>query len=62
MATVFIHVWTLIYTFYSQGAGIIRETKLPMQELELKVPGRGLIYNSRGVYYCGVLPTEYVLL
>ena len=29
-------LWT---PFYSQGAGLIRETKLPMQELELKIQG-----------------------
>ena len=32
VATVFIDLWT---PFYSQGGGLIRETKLPMQELEL---------------------------
>ena len=30
VATVFIGLWTLIFTFYSQGGGLIRETKLPM--------------------------------
>ena len=32
VATVFIDLWT---PFYSQGGGLIRETKLPMQELQL---------------------------
>ena len=36
LATVFIGLWNLISTFYCQGGGgLIRETKLPMQELEL---------------------------
>ena len=34
VATVFIGLWTL---FYSQGGGLICKTKLPMQELELKM-------------------------
>ena len=40
VATVFIDLWT---PFYSQGGGLIhvRETKLPMQELELKMQGGG---------------------
>ena len=38
VATVFIDLWT---PFYSQEGGIIRETKLPMQELELKMQGGG---------------------
>ena len=44
VATVFIGLWTLISTFYChcrEGGGLIRETKLPMQELELKVQGGG---------------------
>ena len=37
VATVFIDLWT---PFYSQGGGgLIREAKLPMQELELKMQG-----------------------
>ena len=37
VATVFIDLWT---PFYSQGGGgLIRETKLPMQELELEMQG-----------------------
>ena len=38
VATVFIDLWT---PFYSQGGGggLIRETKLPMQEHELKMQG-----------------------
>ena len=49
VATVFISLWPLIFTFYSQGGrwGLIRETKLPMQELELKSQG-GLLHE--GVY------------
>ena len=39
VATVFIGLWTLISTFYSQGGGLIREIKLPIQELELKMQG-----------------------
>ena len=40
VATVFIGLWTLISTFDSQkGGGLIRETKIPMQELEPKVQG-----------------------
>ena len=35
VATVFIDLWT---PFYSWG-GLIRESKLPMQELELKMQG-----------------------
>ena len=39
VATVFIDLWT---PFYSQGGGgLIRETKLPMQELELEMQGGG---------------------
>ena len=37
IATVFIDLWT---PFYSQGGrGLIRKTKRPMQELELKMHG-----------------------
>ena len=39
VATVFIDLWN---PFYCQGGGLIHETKLPMQELELKMQGRGL--------------------
>ena len=40
VAAVFIGLWALISTFYSQGGwGFIRERKLPMQQLELKVQG-----------------------
>jgi hypothetical protein len=41
VATVFIGLWTPISTFYSQrmGGGLIHETKIPMQELELKMEG-----------------------
>ena len=37
VATVFVDLWA---PFYSQGGGgLIRETKVPMQELELKMQG-----------------------
>ena len=38
VATVFVDLWA---PFYSQGGGggLIRETKVPMQELELKMEG-----------------------
>ena len=37
VATVFVDLWS---PFYSQGGGgLIRETKVPMQELELKMEG-----------------------
>ena len=39
VATVFIGLWTPIFIFYSQGRGLIHETKL--QELELKLQGGG---------------------
>ena len=42
VVTVFIALWT---PFYSQGWGLIRETKLPMQELELKMQG-GLMHEG----------------
>ena len=42
VATVFIDLWTPLY---SQGGGLIRETKLPMQELELNIQGA---LNARG--------------
>ena len=46
VATVFLDLWT---PFYSQGGGggLIRETKLPMQELELKMQG-GLMRERGG--------------
>ena len=43
-------------TFYSQRGGLIRETKLPMQELELKMQGslcargEGIIAGFYGMY------------
>ena len=48
VATAFIGLWTLIFTFYSQrgGGGLKRDTKLPMQELELKL---------QGGHICGIL-------
>ena len=39
VATVYIDLWT---PFYCHGGGLICETKLPMQELELKMQG-GLV-------------------
>ena len=36
VATVFVDLWA---PFYSQGGGLICETKVPMQELELKMEG-----------------------
>ena len=53
VATVFIDLWTL---FYSQGGGpgLIREIKLPMQELELKMQG-GLIREGGGGRNHGIL-------
>ena len=52
VATVFIDLWT---PFYSQGAGVglIRETKLPMQELELKMQGGGGAYARGGGVIAG---------
>ena len=38
VATDFIGLWTLIYC-QGGGGGFMHETKLPMQELELKVQG-----------------------
>ena len=55
VATVFIDLWT---PFYSQGGGLIRETKLPMQELELKMQGGGLC--ARGGVIAGFYGTCYV--
>ena len=43
VATVFVEIWA---PFYSQGGGLIRETKVPMQELELKMEGGG---RNRGI-------------
>ena len=53
VATVFVDLWA---PFYSQGeGGLIRETKVPMQELELKMEGglctrggrnRGILWYS----------------
>ena len=40
IVTIFIGLWTLIPTFDSQRKeGLICETKIPMQEFELKVQG-----------------------
>ena len=54
--TVFIGLWTLIFIFYSQRGGLIRETKLPMQELELKLQGGGVFagfYSTIRLAYIG---------
>ena len=43
VATVFVDLWA---SFYSQGGGLICETKVPIQELELKMEGgrnRGIL-------------------
>ena len=54
VATVFVDLWA---PFYSQGGGgLIREIKVPMQELELKMQGGGLMREggrNRGIlrYY-----------
>ena len=37
VATVFIGLWTLIFTFYSQGGQSYTRDKLPMQKPELKL-------------------------
>ena len=53
-------LWILISTVYSQGGGgLIRKTKLPMQELEVKVQGayargRGVIVGFYGTF-CAIL-------
>ena len=39
VATVFIDLWTPFYSQEGGRGGLIRETKLPMQELELKMQG-----------------------
>ena len=51
VATVFVALWTLnIYILQSErGGGLIHETKLPMQELEPKLQGGGLIREG-GAY------------
>ena len=58
VATIFIR---LIVSTISQRRGgeliIIRETKLPMQELELKVQGA----YARGGRNCGIFQYRYVL-
>ena len=50
VATFFVDLWVL---FFCQGGGLICETKLPMQELELKVQG-GLCMRGQG-HNCGIL-------
>ena len=46
VATIFSGLWTLIFIFYSQGGGLIRKTKLPIQELELKYAGGAYLWDS----------------
>ena len=55
VATVFVALWTLnIYILQSEReGGLIHETKLPMQELEPKLQGGGLI--REGGRICGIL-------
>jgi hypothetical protein len=49
IVTVFIGLWIPISTIYSRRrGGVIRETKIPLQELELKMEGGGL-FARRGV-------------
>ena len=45
VATAFIGLWTLTSYIYCQGGGLVRETKLPMQKLELKMQGG---FSARG--------------
>jgi hypothetical protein len=54
VATIFVGLWTLnIYILQSEmGGGLIRETKLPMQELEPKMQGRLICEGGRT---CGIL-------
>ena len=49
VATVFSGLWTLIFIFYSQGGGLICETKLLIQELELKYARRGVFAGFYGI-------------
>ena len=46
--------------FYSQGGGLIREIKLPMQKIELKVQGEGLMCEGGG-RNCGILQYYYLI-
>ena len=47
VAAVFVDLWA---PFYSQGGGgLIRETKVPMQKLELKMEGGGAYARGGGV-------------
>ena len=56
VATVFIGLWTLISTLIftvREGRGLLLcETKLPVQELELKVQGGAYVRRGRN---CGIL-------
>ena len=51
VATVFIGLWTLISTFYCQRGG----TKVPMQELELKMQRGAYLQGGGGRRNCGIL-------
>ena len=63
MATVLFGLGSVISAFYSRGGGgLIRKTKLPMQELELKMQG-GLmceVGRNRGIlrYYIHIQDDE----
>ena len=48
VATVF--TWLMVYNVYilQSGGGLIRETKLPLQELELKIQ-EGLMCEGGGI-------------
>ena len=48
VATVLIGLWTLNIYILLLGRGLIRKTKLPMQELELKMQGGGIIAGFYG--------------
>ena len=56
VATVFIGLWTLILTFYSQGEGFnIHETELKLQG------GRGLMREgSVFAGFCGIIVVHYL--
>ena len=64
VATVFIGLWTRIFTFYSQGGGgLVHEKKPPMLELELKLQGgcaRILagFYGNNEKKHCSMPPRE----
>ena len=43
-------VATVFVDFIVREGGLIRETKVPMQELELKMEGGGIIAGFYGIY------------